>query len=391
MNIVDDIRVRVFCQSAIPDRTGPHAVGTARLKVRTPAGHRETPAIVVQLWYPVEGKGASLYARALSWLARLLHPTWAPAHHGAPLSGTKAAFPFIAYVPDARGHHDDNTFTLANLASHGFILAAIDDPYRNGKVHVGEHADVPLQHTNGTTDPVPEHYARRVARGVEVASALLDGLEAIEPNDPDAAWAGRLNLKQVGILGYAMGGAVAAETALADHRYRVAANLDGVPIGEARDVQTPYLMMLSDFSMPASRRPPSKASRETSEAPTLPGDYRRAQRQAALRESHIIEVAGTRREHFSDKLTFPTRLLAGCRQVPNCKRIRAHHRFLHGGVLHDLPARRAASAHVRQALALSRGSLRLRSRRERRVGAAGAGRPRLVFGNVRIGTHRAAR
>jgi len=320
MSILDDIRVRVFCQSAIPDRTGPHAVGTARLKLSAPTRNRG--AIVVQLWYPVEGAGATVHARGLSWLARLLHPAWAPVHHGAPLASTRAAFPFIAYVPDAPGHHDDNTFTLANMASHGFILAAIDNPYRNGKVDVGLPAEE-APHANGTTDAFAVYYANCVARGVETASALLDGLEALEPNGPGGDWAGRVDLKQAAILGYAMGGAVAAETVLADHRYRAAANLDGTGSGQAREVHVPYLMMLSDFSMPASRRPPPRASTETSEAPTRLGDYRRAQRQAALSESHIIEIAGTRREHFSDKLTFPSRLIAGCRQVPNCKRIRA--------------------------------------------------------------------
>ena len=322
MSILDDIRVRVFCRSAIPDRTGPHAVGTARLKLSAPAQNRDAHAIVVQLWYPVEGAGTTVHARGLSWLARLLHPVWAPVHHGAPLASTRPAFPFIAYVPDEHGHHEDNTFTLANLASHGFILAAIDNPFRNGKVDVGFPAEE-APHANGATDPLAGYYANRVARGVETASALLDGLEALEPNGPGGVWAGRLDLKQAGILGYAMGGAVAAETVLADPRYRVAANLDGALPGQAREVHVPYLLMLSDFSMPASRRPPPKASTGASEAPARLGDYRRAQRQAALHESHIIEIAGTRREHFSDKLTFPSRLIAGCRQVQNCKRIRA--------------------------------------------------------------------
>jgi hypothetical protein len=318
MTMLDDIRVRVFCQSAMPERTGPHAVGTTGLKVQVGEGRRRHP-IVVQLWYPVESAQASLHTRGLSWLTRLLHPTWPPALHGAPLTLTKTTFPFIAYVPGAPGRHDDNTFTLANLASHGFIIAAIDDPYRNGRVEIGV-ADADAQRASGAAaDQIEADIANRVARGVETASALLDALEALKPDGPGGAWAGRFDLKQAGILGNAMGGRVAAETALVDSRYRVAANLDGAPIRQGAVVRTPYMLMLSDFSMPA---PPSTTSQAGAARSRL-DDYRRAQEQAAMPESHVIEVAGTRQEHFSDRLIFPTRLFAGRRQLQSCRRIRA--------------------------------------------------------------------
>jgi predicted dienelactone hydrolase len=319
MSIVDDIRVRVFCQSARPERTGPHAVGTTRLKLQPADAGRDRHPIVVQLWYPVEGGQAPLHARGLNWLAKLLHPTWAPVKHGAPLTLAKTTFPFIAYVPDLPGHHDDNTFTLANLASHGFIIAAIDDPYRNGRVEIGlASAGTPL--TSGAeADQIEARLAERVARGVATASALLDALAALKADGPGGVWADRLDLKQVGIMGYAMGGRVAAETALADRRYSVVASLDGAPSRKGAALRTPYMLMLSDFSMPAPRAPVSKAAAPQSRL----DEYRRAQDQAGMPESHVIEVAGTRQEHFSDRLIFPTRLFAGFRQLPSCRRIRA--------------------------------------------------------------------
>ena len=313
MSIVDDIRIRVFYPSALPDRTGPHAVGTAKLKVH--ANGRGGRAIVVQLWYPVEEAQASLHARGLNWLTRLLHPTWAPAHHRAPLANSETAFPFIAYVPDAHGHHDDNTFTLANLASHGFILAAIDDPYRQGRIDFTAHAP---RASNGVASAVAAHDASLVARGIKTVSALLDGLQMLEPDGPGGLWAGRINLKQVGILGYAMGGTVAADTALADPRFNAAANLAGGLGGKAR-LNVPYLLMLSD----SSRAAPQATSLPAGNAPTRPGEYRYAQDQAALPESHVIEVAGTKSEHFSDKLIFPSWISRRHDHLPGCKRIRA--------------------------------------------------------------------
>ena len=316
MSIVDDIRVRVLCQSALPERTGPHTVGTARLKLQT-TGQGRKRFIAVQLWYPAEGEREPLHARGLNWLAKLLHPTWAPAHRGAPLTPAKATYPLITYVPDAHGRHDDNTFALANLASHGFVLAAIDDPYRNGKVTTGASAANAHESLDVGTDSIATR-AGCVARGVATASALLDALQALEPDSPGRAWAGRLDLRQVGILGYAMGGSVASEVARVDRRYGVVANLDGPLRREGELVGVPYLLMLSDPSMLEPYSAPLQGANALS-----PGDYRRAHDQAALPESHVMEVAGTKREHFSDRLIFPSRLLAGCQPSANSKRIRA--------------------------------------------------------------------
>lgn len=313
MNILDDIRVLVFSKSAIPHRTGPHAVGTAKLKVWATTEGGEVRSITTQLWYPADSTGlTSGYPFSSGWLSRLRHVTWAPAHHGAPLKPAKAKFPLITYVPDADGHHDDNTFTLANLASHGFVLAAIDDPFHNGAASGGAEAAV------GENDALYEH---RVRIGAKTASVLLDALQGLRPEDPGGAWAGRLNLKQVGILGYAMGGAVAAQTTLVDDRYVVAARLDGSIAGEARVVRVPYLLMLSDVPTPTTDEP--SAAGEPRESPLKLGEFRRAHRQAALPESHVFEIAGTTREHFSDRLIFPSRRLFWQRRLATYKRVRA--------------------------------------------------------------------
>jgi hypothetical protein len=226
---------------------------------------------------------------------------------------SSAKFPLIAYVPDTGGHHADNTFTLASLASHGFVLAAIDDPFGDGAAGGAGAAE------NGA-DPLAAHYERRVRSGVRTASDLLDALQGLRPEGPGGAWAGRLNLTQVGILGYAMGGAVAAETTLVDDRYVVAARLDGAICGEARLVRVPYLLMLSDVSMPTKGEQSVGAALES---PLKLGEFRRAQSQAALPESHVFEIVGTKREHFSDRLIFPSRGLFGRRRLATYKRVRA--------------------------------------------------------------------
>jgi hypothetical protein len=316
MSIVEDIRrVRTFCQSVLPERTGPHAVGTARLKLRMAGNLGDARTITIQLWYPAE-KAAG--PPVLGWLARLRHPTWAPAHHGAPLRLGTSKLPFITYVPDSDRNRVDNTFTLANLASHGFVLAAIVDPFHITASHAMEQATTDEA---GGARPDAVLCEHRLLYGVRTASALLDALQTLESDGRGGGWSERLDLRQVGILGYGLGGAVAAATTLADSRYVVAANLDGLMCGDARIVTTPYLLMLSDFSMPGAGPPYEKAS-DAPPSASRPTEQRRAQRQAGQPESHVIEVAGTEREHFSDRLVFPS-LLAGGQRLPNYKRIRA--------------------------------------------------------------------
>ena len=118
---------------------------------------------------------------------------WAPAHHGKPQPGSFGKAPLIIYVPDASGHHDDNTFTLANLASHGFVLASLSDPFRK-------------ENTAGGSKEI-----QRVERGIKTASLFVDALQQLQATAPAGSWTASIDLTKLGIMGYAVGGVVAAE------------------------------------------------------------------------------------------------------------------------------------------------------------------------------------
>ncbi len=272
--------------SAITRRSGPHEVGTfsARLSNANP----DVGTLTVQMWYPAVSEEKPRQ-RLLTWWARLRHPNWAPALRGARLAVGETKFPLITYVPDAAGVHHDNSYTLANLASHGFILAAIQNPF------AGAERRVPL-----TASEAAENSDELCVRsGVRAASALLDALERVHPHGPSGMWAGRLDLKRAGILGYALGGAVAVASTACDARYVVAASLDG---GKSEDalVKVPYLLLRHDHTthgaIPDARAAEAPAARVPNSA-ELP-----KRSQASLPTSHILEIEGTRREQFSDQL-----------------------------------------------------------------------------------------
>jgi hypothetical protein len=208
-------------------------------------------------------------------------------------------------VPDAPGGRQDNTYTLANLASHGFILAAIENPFVNSW---GEHALL-------RNDPAPSFDDHRVRSGVLAASELLDALEALKHNGPVGAWAGRLDLKRAGILGYALGGNVAAASSAVDGRYTVVGCLDRA-CAEGPLVKVPYLHMRCDSAASDASQDSSSGYRVKPQASSP------ARTQASLPTSHIIEVEGTRREHFSDRLIISLRF-AGSQQRAVSLRVRA--------------------------------------------------------------------
>lgn len=285
----------VFCPPAIVRRTGPHDVGTVRtrLHINGPDGVR---SLVVQMWYPAGGAPGTT-GRLLTLYSRLRHPMWAPVLRGVSLPSTRNKFPLITYVPDAPGTQQDNTYTLANLASHGFILAAIQNPFARGR-KVAKGAE-------GISQPPPSPHERCVRRGVRAACALLDALEDLRPNDPAGAWAGRLDVKRAGILGYALGGTVAHASAAADGRYVAVASFDG-PKDAGPHAKVPYLLLRSESSGETRRR---SAMRTGSAQSNITGARPRSG--ASLIASHIIEVAGTRPEHFSDWLIISSLFAVG--------------------------------------------------------------------------------
>ena len=300
MRIVNDILARFFCRVALPDRTGSHGVATTSLKVAIMAEGGSSRRISAQIWYPIE---SSEPAARPSTLARILHPMWAPAHHGKPPPGAFGKAPLIIYVPDAPGYHDDNTFTLANLASHGFVLASLRDPFRKENAASGSKE------------------IQRVERGIKTASLFVDALQQLQATAPVGSWATSLDLTRLGIMGYAVGGVVAAEAKLADRRFISAANLDGARTENAPLVTGPYLLMLSDSS--AGTRNRVGDGLRLAAVLRAPARYRDAHRQAALPQSHVIELTGTKHEHFSDLLVLSSCRWFGMEQSSNWRRIGA--------------------------------------------------------------------
>ncbi len=191
MNNIDNANPSRSTRARQDSHAGPHTVGTTKLELRIAAGPKHSGTIVTQLWYPANGATTTWWTRAQNWLGILRHPTWAPARHGAPIIRSLKAIPAIIYVPGS-DHHDDNTFMLANLASHGFIVAAIDDPFRRDK-----GGEPPYRHDAGA-DELHNYRRLCVARGVRTASLFLDALQHLKLEARRNAYTDSIDPSRVG-------------------------------------------------------------------------------------------------------------------------------------------------------------------------------------------------
>lgn len=241
--------------SVLPSPSGEFGVGRTTILLPPTAPYPDTSRdLVVDLWYPIERRsgsaqrpGTSVVGLGLGQRAR------AGAEFGGALAAVEGPLPLIIYAPGWDGPRHDNTFLLANLASHGFIIAAIDDAgfSPNG---IGKKRETALD-TQSFDLSSEATVARTVAAAnarlqvmVARVSATLDGLAALNRAGRLPVLSGSINHARIGMLGFSFGGAVAAESALGEHRMIAVANLDGNLFGRAATtvISKPYLVFNSD-------------------------------------------------------------------------------------------------------------------------------------------------
>ena len=248
----------------LPAPTGPFAVGTtiltltddSRPEPHDPSSHR---TVVVQLWYPA-APSTNPIAPYQRWHETTFTTFYTPLLHthsrtDAPIASAPTSFPVLLFGPRWAGDRTQNTVLAEDLASHGYVVAAIDHPYIAARVQL-------------ETDRV------------------IDGVVALEgPDGPDASaqsriafWNDTLNLwtaddlfvlnqlaalngtrfhnaldtNHAGAFGHSFGGAASFRLLGLDPRIVSAVNLDGWTFG-ALDSRTTQPMMLIDEQSVADR------------------------------------------------------------------------------------------------------------------------------------------
>jgi len=262
LSIVLPVMMPVF---RFPHPSGPYEISTLtyhwvdadRPEVFTadPNARRE---LMVQIWYPARGDSSSPRtsyvpdADALApALARLGHlPEFTFGHFkyittnaipSAPVADDEPSYPVLIFLEGLNGFRQMNTFQVEELVSHGYIVAAIDQPYvaaevvfPDGSQAAGlskDQMNVFIQQSVSPVERGPILSGRAFEDGIvpyfaQDAIFTLGQLAALNQADPNGILAGRLDLQRAGIFGVSLGGIVGGEACRLEPRLQACLVMD---------------------------------------------------------------------------------------------------------------------------------------------------------------------
>jgi dienelactone hydrolase len=247
---------------SFPPSAGPYSVGTVTVPAElierfSPkwAKPQARPAPLARLWYPT----APLPPQ--SWIGQQFFPrNRAPAAAGAAPSSVPAQFPIVIYFCGWPGTEIQNFVLIRELASRGFMVVSLIYPGKLPSMtdaefaqHVAEYKAPWDYSSQAGAKRMSETFEDRVRRGAEDAAAMLDLLGAVNDRGALPQFRGRLDLDHAGVLGFSMGGGVAAQAGWLEPRFKAVVNLDGWHWHESlqQGVPRPYLYMSELLSMQA--------------------------------------------------------------------------------------------------------------------------------------------
>lgn len=259
---------------ALPTPSGPSRVGVVDLhlvdgtRADPLTGSTRRRELMVTVWYPATNAAATtLRAWMTSGLLRTSQTRLAgigiPAagwtlasSHGhrdaaADISGGRR--PVLLYSPGFGASRSMATAQIEDLASHGFVVVAMDHPGYEGVVEFPDGRIEAAPKRNGST---PRAVLIDTALAIRVADTRfvldsLGGMVAGRQLDADrhrlpANLSQVLDLSRVGMFGHSLGGATAAAVMRVDRRVRAGVNLDGTLYGDSDGtVAGPFLLISS--------------------------------------------------------------------------------------------------------------------------------------------------
>lgn len=220
----------------LPAPAGPFLVGTVRWDY---GGNQRVVAassacrLDVQLWYPAErspGRPRAPYSWSAGSLS-LRHWVRTKAVLGAPVAAARPNYPVLLFLPGWSGGRGENTALVQDLASRGFIVAAIgyDAPGCAQSAGASEPPGVAGMDFSSASafQRTVQIAGRRLDRVSQAAVQLIDALFQLDRNDPSGRFAGRLDMNRLAAVGHSFGGALAVRICWLDARVKAAVDIDG--------------------------------------------------------------------------------------------------------------------------------------------------------------------
>jgi predicted dienelactone hydrolase len=244
----------------LPKPTGPYQVGTRIIYLKDtsriedqgtqPGLPRE---LMVQIWYPADPSNNHLavyqrrsettlgtsYRSVLSTNSRV----------DAPIAIQGNPFFVLLFNHGWGGRRTQDTFLTEDLASHGYVVAAIDHTYNAGRVAMPDHRVIddafgfdPINPEVRTAAQIRDVWNKELNKWVADESFVLSMLQN-DNLDKTSPWYGRLNTTSVGAFGHSFGGAASVQICSTDPRVRAGLNMDGWTFGDISHRQPNDLLM----------------------------------------------------------------------------------------------------------------------------------------------------
>lgn len=216
----------------------------------------------VQLWYPAQERdnaSTSVYFPDLEELqARhpnltVLRAVRTHAKADVPIAKSKAGFPVIVFSPGQGVSSFEYTAIIENLASHGFVVAAINHAYDAGNfkfsdgqtIRYATHVWDKPPSASWTEEMRRKFFDERRARWTEDISFVVSRLIKL---NGEGSFKRRFDTENIGVLGHSFGGQAATMACAEDNRLKACANLDGLaqgspflPNSKGENLKQPFL------------------------------------------------------------------------------------------------------------------------------------------------------
>lgn len=248
---------------------GPYAVGrtaydwvdAAREEVHTEEeGDRRE--LLVEVWYPadpapdakvgayLEIPMAVLFAQMVEKPPENTISLQSNAYPDAPLSKAETTYPVVIFSPGFSVVPRRYTVLLEELASQGYVVFAVSHPYvTNLTIFPDGRLVEPMNYNRLASLWVPQNVYDGEFEGAWLPDLqfVLDQIEAINADDPQDRFTGRLDAAHVGMIGHSQGGRTVSEACMLDARCAGAVNLDGRRSAWVNLLMDkPYMLILSD-------------------------------------------------------------------------------------------------------------------------------------------------
>lgn len=282
----------------LPTPTGPHKIGRMsfhwkdasrdELETKAPGDKRE---LMAHLFYPADAKASGERAVYVPD-ADAMRPPWndgqlaritamrAFSRENATLPRGKARYPVIVFMPGGGMKALTYHTLLEDLASHGWVVAAIDPPYNARAVRFPDGRVLSNLPPAERGWPQPRNreenqrfYQERIVHWSRDVSFVIDQLTALDRGK--GPFARRLDLRRgVGVFGHSRGGQAAGTVRLLDNRVRGGINLDGtagenaiIPAkeGDAAVGSQPFLWIQGSLPPPPTDEQLQRARRTRAE------------------------------------------------------------------------------------------------------------------------------